>query len=1135
MGRRWWRGGSQSGPGADTARLQAALAAGDQATALTCCRRLLAASPRDLGLLRLAAELVLALPARRGSDPRREAAAWLRQAHELAPGDVGSLCALAELAGRDGQDAAAEEWWRQAMVADPDDPRPQHGLLELWRRRGEVPAWGVPWVERAYLTAPRDELWRLLVPAWRQLPELSADGFRLLLRRFQEGQDRQPVVVERLAAELELLGRHDEVSREVFAALGATSRGQLGVARCDARTGRYRAAALPAYQAAWKAGDNSGALLLAAATVRGDAAVDRAVAAALWWSASRASDAELRPLGLQREQLLLRAATWVAAQPPTPAGAAVVAAASTAQPDEPRWPRYLLGCGGAVAEQAAWRVLQLDSGDAANHARLAAAVLAGEWAPRLDDRLWQLAPAEQQAPLLACLARHAWQHDRPRALPLLRELQARQPADPMVAARLFLVAWQAGQRDQPPPAGDHPTLTALQALWRSSQGSGTSPALAAGLDHLLSPARQRLALAPLAAATADALPAAHRLAQSATPWRLLASDSPSPADVPGWRAAWLELAVRTAPPEELRPWHPQLTRDQRRRLELRRVAAALDTDDPAASTLLEALAPALDTALADDLRGLLALTAACQRCRRGEPVGALEVTARYAEAAAWVRFWSLPGDDPAAWAALPEALRLNPAAVLALLPARPHTAAVAVPQALRRCREHAALQLAWAGLAARQGDASRFALAAGPLRGGPHEPALAAVEAVLSGPLTALPTALEPLAQAAAGAHLREGQVAAAAAALAAHQSAAASNLRAAAQLAAGDGAAAAATLEALPASPAVWHNRAIVAERSGDLAAAAAARELALSAGEPVAVRAAAHDRLARLYRRLGQPAPEVAHLEALLLLRPDHHEALRASLQPLLDLGRGEEAVQRSELLLRQAGDDLAVQLDHAAVLATAHGAAAAGGFLAGLELRQPDRAVAVREQRLILQQRLLDACRERRVAGDWLGLFAAARDAAKVALEPVPLAQAWLHQVTSLGNLAREGEAVARLDQALARCDEALALELPAELVASARQLRREVAERLAPALLSQADELGRTRLAELQALAAAPAGAARSHQAVQMVGTFERLQQLIGRAVSLDPRLAAQAADRQEAARRLRERAAALAAPEVGDAP
>lgn len=274
----------------------------------------------------------------------------------------------------------------------------------------------------------------------------------------------------------------------------------------------------------------------------------------------------------------------------------------------------------------------------------------------------------------------------------------------------------------------------------------------------------------------------------------------------------------------------------------------------------------------------------------------------------------------------------------------------------------------------------------------------------------------------------------------------------------------------------AVPHNRAVTAEAAAEAGDAVAERldaavrwrqEAAelwarapfddVAPGYRDAVLFALHQHTAGLCRRLERWPDELRHLEACIAIRPYDVVIQRASLQPLLAMGEGERALHKSQWLLGEQPDDLEVQLDHATVLASTRGAGEALAWLEQVGERNPDAVEAVRQRREELREKLLETSQRRAESGDYVGMFAAARDVEQIAETPQQRARALLQQAYALSQMADDENATAVLEQALAKCREALEAAGPGRTRQRAEQVAEQVRGRLAPLWARQAEEL------------------------------------------------------------------------------
>lgn len=597
------------------------------------------------------------------------------------------------------------------------------------------------------------------------------------------------------------------------------------------------------------------------------------------------------------------------------------------------------------------------------------------------------------------------------------------------------------------------------------------------------------------------------LRQTAPPWPVL---QPVAAD----------HAVREAPWQAVEALLPKLSSDQRLAVEARRIAELADHGDGEALDLLTRWAPVMDRKTSEALRLAVAGTLATP-----EALAAAPETGPGSERVNWLRAlqaWS--NGEPAGpfLDRLPAEILSQPEVAWTIAAHEPHRAYAALSRALQANRDRVDLLRGLCHQAALNGDVTRAQAWAASLRDTPMGPAAEVAVALLTEPWDEPPRWAVRLMQL-AGDQRSPLELALGAAALTARAVDTPSpdglsllrrlaaerglggevspdilNLQAATQYASGNPSAALATLERLtPLGPAGHHNAAVAAEAAGDPAAALRHREaeLAARADAPEPWQVAARRKMAELAIAGDMPDRAVAHLTDALALRPDDATMLGMVLTPLLTLGQADEALALSERRL-EATPELAARLDHATVLASAEGAPAAAAWLDHLAATHPEAAEAVAERRGELAERLDEALKSRAAGGDYHALFAAARDSAAIAPNDEAKARALLQQVVALGRMADDGDAVARLERALGFCDEVLALQPGESMAGHAARLRGQVAQRLAPALADQAEELLRARAREWRAL---PAGDLDG--AADMAAAFGRVIELVVRAQAL----------------------------------
>jgi tetratricopeptide (TPR) repeat protein len=340
-------------------------------------------------------------------------------------------------------------------------------------------------------------------------------------------------------------------------------------------------------------------------------------------------------------------------------------------------------------------------------------------------------------------------------------------------------------------------------------------------------------------------------------------------------------------------------------------------------------------------------------------------------------------------------------------------------------------------------------------------------------------------------------------------------NLRAYALFVAGDAEAASRELARIqPATLAVRHNEAVIAEAAEKYAEAAQLWEEMLTTLEtlPVsqagpayreAIVFAARERAADLYARLEEWRRALDHLEACLKTRPYDIGIQRRCIPALIAVGDADVALHKSTWLLGQRPHDLEILLEHAAVLVGARGARTAIEYLDDLAQRRPDAADAVRQRKYELRERLLQNAASRHKAGDFMGLFTVAREVEQLAESDDERARAIVHQAFALSNMAGSGEKAAVLEQAFNRLEEAAALQVTDKTRGQIAALRAQIAVQLAPELMRQADELMKHRRRAYNNLKdnlGAPSGEVRS-QVLALSEAFERIAAMAQRAAAL----------------------------------
>lgn len=276
-----------------------------------------------------------------------------------------------------------------------------------------------------------------------------------------------------------------------------------------------------------------------------------------------------------------------------------------------------------------------------------------------------------------------------------------------------------------------------------------------------------------------------------------------------------------------------------------------------------------------------------------------------------------------------------------------------------------------------------------------------------------------------------------------------------------------------------------------------------AVSATHRESVLFGAHARVAEHYLQVEQWREALGHLEACLKTRPYDILTQRKCIPVLIALGDHDVALHKSSWLLTARPHDLDIHLDHALVLASARGGRAAAEYLTELERRWPEASDALKHKRGELKDRMLKGAQQRALQKDFMGWFSLAREVEQLSENDEERAKAICQQVVALYQMAGHTENAAVLEQAQQRCDEALSLTGNDRLRAQLQTYAGRIAERLAPELVRQAEELLKHRKREYNALGerSPAAGSELRQQVASLAEAFGRVRELYERAQTL----------------------------------
>lgn len=620
------------------ARLDETLARGAWAEVFELVRRLAPHRPYDVRLLNLGARAAGRVTDR--DTPRRlqQAATWLQQALELAPGDVETLYQLGRMAYQRRLRDAAADYWRRAWTASTDDAEVREALLQLWSEDGALPDWGVAALEQMLLARHHDRGWELLLAHYRATGTVSANGHRLLLRRFQQGE-RAPAAVLPLARQFHQLDRFDSHALPIYlAAAEHEPRYRADVVRCDARLREFDPDRLSWYLAGVAAGEADAALLAVRGWRDGYLPIDDALPALLL--AQRSDPARWHEAGLERGDLLQAAARALLADP-RPTALPLLREALAAAPTD----QDLLRAVAALlrpsltpdAVEVYRRLFESEPGCLANTAFLATAIASGQARTEVDEAILTacLSHGGKSEPrVLAALAQRlaAAERDDDAALNWLR-----QAAEHGVAggAEVWLARCEARRVTDDPAARERWSRLAADpsvTLEARVELATALAAAAATLPHLLQLGELR-ARAGAAATSLVELAAPLPVAEQARYLDRLARDRYRAED-------WPAAVALTASLLRLRPDDPAARR--KHLAATARLAMAGGgpwpevAEDGALGAWLRAAAgePVSDEALAASLRGTNdAVLRAAADVLSGNGVPALEPRT---EAAAWL-------------------------------------------------------------------------------------------------------------------------------------------------------------------------------------------------------------------------------------------------------------------------------------------------------------------------------------------------------------------------------------------------------------------------------------------------------------------------------------------------------------------